>query len=136
MAYTPGNGSLLKVSISASFTTFTQQSKFGALKRKRARIDVTGLGDTFEVLKAGIKRADGMAFSGWYDPADTVHQYLETSMNNNVVESWKVVLADAGAAEMTFSGWLEDLTHGEIAVDGYMEISGIIVLTTNLTVTP
>ena len=136
MAYTPGNGSLLKVSISSSFTTIAQQASYGTMKRNRARIDVTGLGDTFEVLKPGVKRGDAIAFSGWYDPADTTHQYLETSFNNGATESWKAVEADAGAAEVTFSGWLSSLEHGERNVDGYVQIRGEITLTTNITVTP
>lgn len=136
MAYTPGSGALLKVSISASFTAVAQQSKFGPITKKRARIDVTGLADVLEVLKPGIKRFDGIAFEGWYDPADTSHQYLQTSYSGSLTESWKIVEVDAGAAEITFSGWLEQLAYGEHAVDGYVTVSGIIVLTTDITVTP
>jgi hypothetical protein len=136
MAYTPGSGSLLKVTITATPTTIAQQSKFGAITKKRARIDVTGLADTLEVLKPGIKRFDAVAFEGWYDPADTTHQYLQTSYAGALTEAWTIVEADAGAANITFSGWLEQLAYGEQAVDGYVTISGLIVLTTDITVTP
>src|SRR5690242_11904655 len=103
MAYTPGSGSLLKVTISASLTTIVQQAKYGPFTKKRARVDVTGLSDTLEVLKPGIKRFDGVAFEGWYDPADTTHQYLLTSYGSGSVEVWQAVEADAGAATLGFS---------------------------------
>lgn len=136
MAYTPGSGSLLKVSISSTFTTIAQQTKFGAFKKKRARIDLTGLGDTLEVLKPGIRRFDGVAFSGWWDPSDTTQQYLLTSYANGATESWKAFEVDPGAADLAFSGWLEELEIGEHVVEGYVTISGLIVLTTDITIVP
>ena len=136
MAYTPGSGALLKVSISASMTAIAQQAKFGAITKKRARIDVTGLASALEILKPGIKRFDAVAFEAWYDPADTSHQYLQTSYAGALTEAWQIDEVDAGNAVITFSGWLEQLAYGEHVVDGYVTVSGLIVLTTDITVVP
>jgi hypothetical protein len=104
--------------------------------RKRNRIEVTGLADTLEVLKPGIKRFDGIAFEGWWDPANATHAYLLTSYAGALTEVWQALSADAGSATIDFSGWLEQLSIGEFVVDGYVTISGLIVPTTDFTITP
>lgn len=137
MAYTPGNGTQLKVSISSSLTTVAQQLSFGPVARTRARIDVTGLTDTFEVIKAGLKRADVLPFSAWVDPANATHAYLQTSYAGAISETWQILSADAGAATIDFTGFLSKFEYfGEVGVDQYVQIRGEITLTSDLTITP
>lgn len=138
-AATPGDGSLLKVSISASFTTIAKQIKFGPVNQKRGKIEYTGLADTAEVFVAAtIKRFDEIAFSGYWDPADTSHAYLQTSMSGGLTEAWKITYADTGACDITFSGFLTSLEYGEVTIDGLVPVSGSIQITagSGFTVTP
>lgn len=133
---TPGSGSLLKVSISASFTQIAKQTKFGTFDRKRAAIEFTGLADTVETFVAGIKRTGEIGFEGYWDADDVSQAYLETSYAGALTEAWKATYANAGACDITWSGFLTALTIGETAVDGLVMISGSIRPTTAITVTP
>lgn len=136
MAYTPGKGSLLKVSISAAQNTVAQQVTFSGPRKTRTAIDTTDLSLSHKTFVVGINDSGEVSFMGHYDPANTVHQYLETSWTNSVVESWNIVLADAGAAVIAFSGYLTALEYGEANVDNVVSISGTIKITGAVTVTP
>jgi hypothetical protein len=137
MAYTPGSGSTLKVTISAALTAIAQLESFGPITRTRARIDVTGLADTFEVIKGGIKRGEIVAFSAWLDPANATHAFMQTSYASTVNETWQVLSADTGAATIDFTGFLSKLEYwGEVNVDQYVKISGEITLTSDITIIP
>lgn len=136
MAYTPGKGSLLKVSISASQTTIVQQVTFSGPRKTKAAIDTTDLSLSHKTFIAGICDSGEVSFSGLYDPAATTHIYLETSWTGGLVESWNIVLADAGAAVIAFSGFLTALEYGEANVDGVVPINGTIKITGAVTVTP
>lgn len=134
---TPGDGSLLKVTISASPTAIAKQTKFGPVKRKRASIDFTGLADVVETFVAGgIKRSDEVAFTGWYDATDATHAYLETSYAGGLTEVWTILFANAHATTIVFSGFLTELEIGEVNIDGLVPIAGSIRPTTAFTVTP
>jgi hypothetical protein len=135
-AYTPGLGSLLKVSISASQTTVAQQVTFSGPRKTKAAIDTTDLSLSVKTFLPGIPDSGEVSFSGWYDPANTVHQYLETSWTNGVTESWNIVLNDAGDAVIAFSGFLTALEYGEASVDSVIPINGTIKITGAVTVTP
>ena len=137
MASTPGQGSVLRVTISAVVTTIAQQTTFAPLTRKRAPIDFTALTDTQEqMLASTLKRGDEVAFTGWWDPANTTHAYLETSYAGGLTEVWTILYADAGAATISFSGFLTELTYGDVNIEGLVEISGKIKMTTLITLTP
>lgn len=134
---TPGDGCVLKVTISASPTAIAKNTKFGPVKMKRAEIDFTGLSDSFEAFIVGtIKRSDPIAFSGWWDASDATHAYLLTSYNGGLTEAWTALYADTGAATIAWSGFLTELEIGEANIDGLVPISGVIRATTIFTVTP
>ncbi len=134
---TPGDGSLFKVTISASPTTIAKITKFGPISQKRNEIDFTGLADTFEAMVAAtIKRSEPVAFEGWWDADDSTHAYLQTSIAGALTEAWSIVYANTGACALSFSGFLLTLVYGEANIDGLVPISGTIRPTTVFTVTP
>jgi hypothetical protein len=135
-AYTPGRGSQLKVSISASQTAVAQQVTFSGPRKTKTAIDTTDLSLSHKTFLAGICDSGEVSFSGWYDPANATHQYLETSWTGGIMESWNIVLNDAGAAVIAFSGFLTALEYGEANVDGVVPINGTIKISGAVTVTP
>lgn len=136
MASTPGNGSVLKVSISAVFTKIGQQFKFGGVKQTRPKIDFTPIDATVRTSIPGLKDSDAIPFTAFMDAGDASQAYLQTSLAGGLTESWKITYADAGACDLTFSGYLTELEYGEATLDNLVPISGIIQATTAITVAP
>lgn len=136
MASTPGNGSLLKVTISSTPTTVGQQFRFTGPKQTRPKIDFTILSSSVRTYIAGLKNSDEVEFEAYSDPSDASHAYLVTSYGSAVTEAWTVAYADAGTATLTFSGFLTSLEYGEVALDNLVVLRGTICLTTAVTVTP
>lgn len=136
MAYMPGHGATLKVTISATPTIVAQGLEIGDLERTKARIDVSGLESTFEVIKMGIKRANPVPFTAWWDPSNATHAHLLTSYANTVDETWLITEADAGAATIGFTGTLSMFRIGSARVDQYVQVFIEITLTSDITVTP
>jgi len=137
MASTPGQGSTLKVTISASPTTIVQITEIGAVTRKRTVIDFSSLSDTQEQpIASTLKRGDEVSVKGWLDCTATTHAYLETSYAGALTEAWLITYADSNAATLGFSGFLSELSYGPASIEGLVEINCKIKMTTLVTVTP
>lgn len=136
MASTPGNGSILKVTISATPTKIGQQFKFGGIKQTRPKIDFTPIDAAVRTSIPGMKDSDAIPFSAFMDAGDASQAYLQTSIASGLTEAWTVSYADAGTCNITFSGYLTELEYGEATLDNLVPISGVIQATTAITVTP
>lgn len=136
MAATPGNATLLKVSISASATTITQRTSVGIPSAERAAIETTDLDSTDATFIVGIRRSRELTFEINYDPAETTHAYLWTSYQAGTKDAWTVVLADAGAGTFTFDGYLTAFAPSAAQVDGLVRFTGTVRITGAITLTP
>lgn len=137
MAFTPGSGSTIKVTITATPTTILQITSIGAVTRTRAMIDFSALNDTQEQMLASVlKRSDVLTVKGWLDCSTATHAYLETSYSAGTTEVWLITYADTNAATLGFSGFLTKLSYGPAEVDGGVAVEIDIKLTTIVTVTP
>lgn len=135
---TPANGSLLKVSISASFTTIANQVQFSGPAGKKAAIDKTHLASTSKGFLAGIRDWGEVTVTGNLAHAEASQAYLLTSFKTEPGpnESWKAVLADSGAAEVTFSGPIIGLEFGQAGIDGLIPFTATIKVDGDVSVAP
>ncbi len=128
-------GTLLKLSISSVFTTVGQRVRVKPAELTRAKIETTDLDSTWETSIAGIPRAGEIELEINYDAAAATHAALWSSFGLGTVESWKLILADTGAAEYAFTGYITSFMPSEAVTDGLqkamlkIQISGAVVLT-------
>jgi predicted secreted protein len=129
-------GTVLQVSIATVFTPVTQRTSIKPNTRKRNEIETTDLDSADEASIPGIRRAGELEVSGNLDPAEATHAYLLSSYLAGANESWKLILADAGAATDAFSGWIMEHEYGEAKVDQLQTYRAKIKITGATTLTP
>lgn len=118
MAAVPSNGTLLQVSISASYTTIPQRISLKLPKVMRAQIDTTDLDSTWDTLIVGIQRSEPFDFQVNWDPANSTHHYLWTSQGSGTLEAWRFTMTDTGSATIGFNGYIVTDESQDITVDG------------------
>lgn len=136
MANTPGKGTVLQITITATPTTIAQGVSITPPQRSNPAIDTTILTDTARQSIGSIVDNGEVSFTGNYDGAATTHQKLETDFAAGTIAAWTLILADAGACTMTFSGHITALNYGPANIDGLVTISITIKVTGALTITP
>lgn len=138
MATTRGQGTLLKVSIAASYTTISQRTSVTPPKKNRAKIETTDLDSTAETSIPGIMRVGECDMVLNYDPAAATHAYLEASIDagSQTAESFKLIYSDSGAAEEAFTAWVMELGREEATTDGLMKCAVKLCVTGLNTLTP
>ena len=100
-------GTALQQTVSGSFVTVAQVISFDGPDLESETFEA----DTLDNSVAGIPyaptgRTEGGSISGelFYDPALTSHKELLTLLDYPRAEAWKIIFADSGASEWTFSG--------------------------------
>lgn len=136
MANTPGNGSLVKVTITGTPTTIGQLVSFSGPNATAASIDTTGLATTAKTSIAGMPDWGDFSFVANLDHSDTTHAKLITSFNAGTIDTWGLYYADTNAATVTFSGHITSLTFAEAAVDNIVRVNCTVKVTAAPTVTP
>ncbi len=122
MTPTPSNATLLKVSISASFTLIPGRVSMGFPKISAAQIDTTDLDSTWDtIILSSINRSEPFEITINWDPANAVHAYLWTAITTKTLESFKFTFADTGAADKTFSGYVVSDALQDVTVDGVVQ---------------
>jgi len=135
MAFTPGKGTLLQLSISTVFTTISQRVQVTPPEMENPKIDTTNLDNTWRTNVASIPDGGSVGMLLQYSAAAVTHAALWTSFQAGTTEAWKIVLTDAGAAEIAWSGHLEKFSFGEADVDNLVlatlmiTVSGAVVIT-------
>lgn len=104
MAEVKGQGTLLKVDISSTFTTIAQRVEITGPELTQPKIDATDLDDTSEQSCPGLFAGGALQMTIHYDTAQTTHKRLTTGVRTGVTESWKLVFSDT--TEWAFSGYL------------------------------
>lgn len=136
MANTPGKGTVLQISIASVFTTIVQGVEIVAPAMENPQIDATILTDTWRNFIASIPDGGEVTFKGNFDPAGTTHQKLMTDFTAGAVGSYKILLADPGAAEIAFSALIVNQNIGSATVDSLVMIEVTLKVTGAVTITP
>lgn len=104
---------------------------------ERTDIDVTAIDDEDQVTIGGRRARKSLSFQIYYDPADAGHQAMLANYNagTSTAVACSVVLADAGAAALTFNAYVRNFVE-KLDVDGAIAADVEMMLTTGITTTP
>lgn len=136
MANTPGKGTVLQITITATPTTIAQGVSITPPQRSNPPIDTTILTDSARTFIGSVIDNGEVSFSGNYDGSAVTHTKLETDFAAGTIAAWTLILADAAACTMTFSGIITSLSYGAATIDGLVTINITIKVTGSLTITP
>jgi hypothetical protein len=136
MAFTPGKGTLLQLSISSVFTTISQRVQVTPPDMENPRQDTTNLDNTWRTNRSTIPDGGTVGMIIQYDAAAVTHAALWTSFVAGTTEDWKIVFTDTGAAEIPWSGHIEKFTFGEADVDNLILATLAITVSGAVTITP
>lgn len=136
MAYVKAKGSLLKLSISAVYTTIAQIVRFTPPSRQMGTVETTIITDDDRTFMATIRSGGQVSFMIEWDPANATHQQLQTIFEAGTAGAWRIVFNDSGACEADFSAIVTDFPWDELNVDGVVARSITLQVTGAITVTP
>ena len=136
MAYTPGKGSLLQLSISASFTTVAQITKFTPPASEMGTVETTIITDAAKTFMATILDSGEANFTIEWDPANATHAELWRIHQSGELASWKIIFNDAGACVATFSAILTKFPIDEVDVESVVQIPVTLRVSGTITITP
>lgn len=143
MAYTPGKGTQLQLSIASVFTAIAQLVGVGPPGMTKGTSEVTDLSDDWKRFIASIKDGGEVTLTVEYDAATTTHATLwtkfseaPTSSNNWGVQDWKVVFADAGAAEVAYSAIITNFKFDDVDNEKVVTAQLTLKISGAVTITP
>lgn len=104
---------------------------------ERTDIDVTAIDDEDQYTIGGRRARKTLSFTLYWDPADAGHQALLANYDaaDSVAVASSIVLADAGAAGLTFDAYVRNFLP-KLDVDGAISVDVEMVLSTAITTTP
>ncbi len=136
MAYTPGKGTELKLSIASVFTALAAVVNVTPPSMEMGTVETTHLASTWREFLSTIPDGGEVAFTIEYDPGATTHASLWTAFQGGALEGWQVVFNDAGDAVVAFSGILTKFNFDEVAVDNVVTASLTVKISGAVTITP
>jgi hypothetical protein len=80
MAVHTGNGSILKATISSVLTAIAQVTEIDGPSIEVGTKEITNLSDTVKKFRALLPDYGEVTFTIEYDPADTTHAFLQTTV--------------------------------------------------------
>lgn len=137
MPYQPWStqGLQLQVKIGLAFMLIPGAEGIGGPTGTKNQIEVTALNDTAAKFVTGLPDLGEVTFTLFWDPSETTHQHLFTAFNEtNSDDEFKILCADAGAAEVGFngsvSGWRWNLQKNSAAtVEVTVRVNGAVTVT-------
>lgn len=136
MAYTPGQGTVLQLNISSSYTTVAQVKSLTPPSSEMGTVETTIITDSVKTFMATIRDSGEASFTIEWDPANSTHAQLWTIHRSGALSDWKIIFNDAGDCEATFSGILTKFPWDEIDVESVVMIPITIKISGDITVTP
>ena len=133
MAYQPGKGTVLQVSIASTFTTLANMVELSAPSITNPEVDVTVLTDNWRQFLYTIPDGGTIEFTGNWDPSQQTHSRLVTAITSGVTESFKLI-ASTTTNTITFTGLVTSLQPGSFVVDDVAKITGTIKITSGVVV--
>lgn len=136
MAYTPGKGTKLQLSISSVFTDIATVQNVTPPSMTMGESETTHLGSAAREFIPNIRDSGEVSFKIEYDAANVTHQNLLATYNTGVTADWKIIFPDLGTTEVTFSGFITGFSWDEVSVDNVVTASLTIKLTGTVSVVP
>jgi len=136
MAYTPGKGTHLQLSIASVFTDIAQVTKLTPPSMEMGTTETTHLLSAWKEFIGNMPDGGEVQFTIEFDPAGTTHQSLFSKFAAGGLESWKVIFADIGTAEFDFVGIISKFAIDEVNFDGVVTASLTIKISGAITFTP
>lgn len=136
MATVPGEGTTLKVTITATPTVIGAVISVDPPELARPPIDTSHLTSNPREYRVGVLDISELTFVINYDPGTTTHAYLTSSILAGTLEVWLLTFADSGTATYGFSGYLSSFKPESIELDGNVTATVKIRPTTTITITP
>lgn len=106
MAKEPCKGTVLQLEIASVFTTIAQVIEIDVGPQKSETFDA----DTLDNTSAGMPKdptgrssQDDISVTMFYDPALATHQFLTDTIAAPVKVDGKIIMADSGSSEATFT---------------------------------
>ncbi len=109
MAVNVGQGTILKMTISASLTAIAQVTEIEGPEVTVPAIDKTNLSDVYKRWRPGLPEPGKVSFKIQFDPADTTHQALSTAANTfpQPIVAWTITYnTQSGTAHDSFTGFV------------------------------
>ena len=129
----PGKGTLLKLSISSTFTTIGQRVSLEGPSSKLGIRNPTHLDSTYVAKRPTIPDLGQIKGKLWYDPNDAVHGPLRAKVYSppTAPDLWKLIYADGDTTPSydAFSGYLTEFSVTGMEVEGTLEADFTIELT-------
>lgn len=135
MANTPGKGTDVKLTISATPTTVVQMVNVTSPQMENPEIDTTVLSDSWRTFIASIPDGGEVTLTMNYDASQATHAQLTTNFAAGTSGTWKITFTDPGAATIEFAGPITAFAWGEAAVDNLITASVTIKVTGSVTIT-
>lgn len=130
-------GTLIKLSISASFTTIVACENVTAPDAEVGVIDVTALEDGVgrDKILTGYVEGGRCAFSGFFDPVAATHQAITDLITAPASSSWRIDWSDAAVTQWPFTAFVKKFTPraavGEaLRFDSELECDGMVTYPT------
>jgi len=105
MAKVPGKGTVLQQELSMVFTAVAQLTDIAMSGAESETYDATtfdsGVGK--EYGQTGYAEGGSVDVSGFYDPGLAGHQAISDLVTTPADQNWKVIFADSGTTEISFT---------------------------------
>ncbi|MEZ5945217.1 MAG: phage tail tube protein [Planctomycetaceae bacterium] len=129
-----GEGTILKVDVSATLTAVAQVISIDGPDSSVPEVETTHLGSSAKAYRPGeIPEAGSLDFSIYFDPSDTGHQELQTLAKTPSTVSWQVTFSDGSTLD--WEGFLTSFSlsgmedESNLTADCSVRITGQITFT-------
>jgi hypothetical protein len=130
MAVLTGEGTILK----HGSVTVAQRVSIGGPSMSVGSVEKTNLDSTAKEYRPGLFDMGELSLSLQYDPKDSSHQGITTSMTTKAVETWTVQWVDGST--LSGSGFVTAFNPGGMEVEGNVSADVTIKYTGVVTFTP
>lgn len=136
MAYLIGAGVQFMVEIASVYTQVPQAKDITPPQLELGTVETTHLLSAAREFMPTIHDGGECSFNLEWDPADAVHAQLFEYFSEKAIVNWRIIMADAGAAQVNFSGFLTTFGVDQLTVDSVVMIPCSIRITGLPTITP
>lgn len=136
MAFTPGKGTQLQLSIASVYTAIAQVVGITPPSMDMGTTETTHLLSTWREFIGTIPDGGEIQFTVEYDAANATHAAIWAKFVVGAIELWKVVFTDLGNAEVGFSGIITGFHFDEVVIDNVATVQITVKISGAVTITP
>jgi hypothetical protein len=136
MAYAPGKGTTLSLTIAATPTVLTQVVSITPPSMEMGMSETTHLGSTWRAFLANIPDGGEFTFELEYDSAAATHAAVWSQFVLGTEAVWLITLADTGTTTIGFSAPISGFAISDIVVDDIVKLTVSAKVTGAVTITP